>query len=228
MYPTVRAGANPPVKRGSAQVDTKPWSGGGVRGAASGCVVRSFMTTRFEFADAWWFRGPLRTLTIAVIVFTLLSLAPALTDGTNPDHARALFGIGVLSAFVLGAVLFWVAISDSYVEVSRDAIAVRFESFFNVRIPVEDIVDVRPLDPQPRYRFRWGIATNFRDRISCSHGGRMLAITMSEPVTVRLWPRTLFVTRFWLAVPDDRALLSAIQHAREGLTPAERTLTRAA
>ncbi len=185
------------------------------------------MTTRFDFADAWWFRGPLRALTIAVIVFTLLSLAPALTDGTNPDHVRALFGIVVLSAFVLGAVLFWVAISDSYVEVSGDTIAVRFESFFNVRIPVEGIVDVRPLDPQPRFRFRWGLATNFRDRISCSHGGRMLVLTLSEPVTVRLWPRTLLVTRFWLAVPDDQAFTAAIEQVRAAASAQPVTLRAA-
>lgn len=185
------------------------------------------MRSRFDFADAWWFSGPLRALTIAVIVFTLLSLTPALTDGSNPDHVRALLGIGVLAAFVVGAALFVVSVSDSYIEIAPDTIEVRFESFFNVRIPVEDIADVRLLDPQPRFRFRWGLATNFRDRISCSHGGRLIALTMSEPVTVRLWPRTLLVTRFWLAVPDDQALLAAIQRARVAPT-AELTLARAA
>lgn len=166
---------------------------------------------RFGFADAWWFSGPLRALTIVVIVFTLLSLTPALTDGTNPDHVRAIVGIGVLALFVLGAAIFVVSVADSYVEVDDDAISVRFESFFRVRIPLADVGAVRVMEAHPRWRFRWGLATNFRDRISCSHGGRLVEIEMATPLAVRLWPRTLMVERFWLGVPEHAGLVRAIE-----------------
>jgi hypothetical protein len=165
---------------------------------------------RFEFAEAWWFSRPLRALTIGVIVLTLLSLTPALTDGSNPDHVRAILGIGVLSLFVAGAASFVVSVGDSHVEIHDDTIDVRFESFFRVRIPVAQVGAVRVRPTQSRWRLRWGLATNFRDRISCSHGGTMVEIEMAEPLEVRLWPRTLQVRRFWVAVKDHDGLVSVL------------------
>ena len=174
------------------------------------------MPRTFDFADAWWFRGTLRLVVLAVSVFALLSLSPALLDPSSPDHGRALFGIAVLSFFVVGAVLFMVSINDSYVVIDDADVIVRFEGFFNAAFPVEHIVAVTPIDPRPRWRYRWGLATNFRDRISCSHGGKLVEIALAHPVEIKLWPRTLHVTRFWLAVRDHRAFTTALHRAVEG------------
>lgn len=172
------------------------------------------MARRFDFADAWWFRMPLRALVLAVCVFTLVSLEPALLDRASPDHLRALFAIGVLGFFILGAVVFMVSLSDSYVEIEDGVVTVRFETFFHVDFPLADVVAATPIDPRPRWRYRWGLATNFRDRVSCSHGGQLVEVQLARPCVVKLWPRTLHVTRFWLAAKDDRGLVDALEHYR--------------
>jgi hypothetical protein len=172
------------------------------------------MVEHFEFADAWWFRGPLRLVTLAVIVFSLLSLYPALIDRANPDHVRAIWGMAVLGVFVLGAVAFMASISDSYIEIEDGILTIRFESFFGARIPVEHITSVSPLASQPRWSHRWGLSTNWRDRIACSHGGKIIEIELSVPYEVKLWPRAVHVTRFWLAPRDYGAFLTALERTR--------------
>ena len=176
------------------------------------------MPRRFEFRNAYWFRAPLRLIVVAVSVFALMSLYPALSDAANPDHGRAILGIAVLGAFALVAAYFMVAMNDGYVEVGDEAVTVRFESFFEVRVPLADIVGVTVVDPRPRFRYLWGLSTNFRDRVACSHGGQLVQIELGRPCPTRLWPRTLYVTRFWLGVRDHQALVAAVLHAA-GITP---------
>jgi hypothetical protein len=171
------------------------------------------MKTRFEFADAFWFRLPLKALVLGVAVFAFLSLYPALTSGSTRDHERALFGLTVLAAFMVVGTVFTVAIDDSYVEIEDEFIQIRFEAFFSARIPLADIVGARTLDPRPRWRYRFGLATNFVDRISCSHGGTLVEVQLARPVMTRLWPRVLPVTRFWIGVRDHAALVAALERA---------------
>jgi hypothetical protein len=160
------------------------------------------LPVRFEFYDAVWFRVPLRVVMLTVSVFALLSLSPALADTQSPDHVRAIVAMALLAAFVLGGVVFTVSISDGGVEVNGEGVTVRFESFFRAVIPIENIVAVRCISPRPGWRYRWGLSTNWLDRISCSHGGQMVEIVLARPHVVRLWPRRVEVTRLWLAVRD--------------------------
>ena len=169
------------------------------------------MTQRFEFADAWWFRVPLRIVVVSVTVFTLLSLEPALVDGHNPDHLRALAGVCILAAFLVGAAVFTASLGESYIEIRDEVVSVRFESFFGVEFPLRDIVRVQEIDPRPRWRYQWGLATNFHDRVSCSHGGQLVEVELASPCVVKLWPRTLEVSRFWLAARDYRGLIGALE-----------------
>ena len=169
------------------------------------------METRFHFADAFWFRVPLKALVLGVAVFAFLSLYPALTGGSAQDHERALFGLTVLAGFMVSATVFTVAINDSHVEFDDEFLHVRFEAFFSATIPLADIVGVRVIDPRPRWRYRFGLATNFEDRISCSHGGTLVEIELSRPQMTRLWPRTLPVTRFWIAVREHEAFAAEMR-----------------
>ena len=171
----------------------------------------SSMETRFHFADAFWFRVPLKALVLGVAVFAFLSLYPALTGGSARDHERALFGLTVLAGFMVSATVFAVAINDSHVEFADQVLHVRFEAFFTATIPLADIVNVRVIDPQPRWRYRFGLATNFEDRISCSHGGTIVEIELSRPQMTRLWPRVLPVTRFWIAVREHEAFAAELR-----------------
>lgn len=168
---------------------------------------------RFEFHDAVWFRAPLRAVMLAVSVFALLSLSPALADTDSPDHVRALVGMGVLAAFVLGGVIFTVLISDGGVEINSGRLSVRFESFFYAAIPIEDIVAVTRISPRPSWRYRWGLSTNWHDRISCSHGGQIVEIALARPYVARLWLRTIEVTRLWLAVREHERFILAIERS---------------
>ena len=165
---------------------------------------------RFDFADAWWFRIPLRVVVVSVFVFTLMSMEPALTDRSSPDHVRALVGITVLAVFVVLAVAYMVSLSDSYVEIDRGLVFVRFESFLHFAFRLEDIESVEVINPRPAWRYRWGLATNFRDRISCSHGGQLIEIRLRNPCRIRLWPRTLLVRRIWLAPRRWQELIAAM------------------
>jgi hypothetical protein len=88
------------------------------------------MPRRFHFADAFWFRVPLRILVLVVAVFALVSLYPALAGGTRDEHERALFGLTVLGGFMIAAAVFAVAINDSHVEIDEEYMHVRFEAFF--------------------------------------------------------------------------------------------------
>jgi hypothetical protein len=168
------------------------------------------MEKRFDFADAFWFRVPLKVLVLSVAVFAFLSLYPALTSGTASDHEHALFGLTVLGGFMVAATVFNVAIGDSYVSIDNEYLHVRFEAFFSVRMPVSDIVAARIVQPRPRWRYRFGLATNFVDRISCSHGGTLVELTLARPQMMRLWPRVLPVTRFWIAVREHEAFIEAL------------------
>lgn len=166
---------------------------------------------RFEFATAFWFRVPLKVLVLSVTVFALLSLVPALIEGNAQDVQRAIFGFTVVAFFVTIASTFAVAINDSAVEIDGDTLFVRFEAFFNMSVPLNDIAAVRTIDPRPRWRYRFGLSTNFVDRIACSHGGRFVEVVLSRPWRTRLWPRQIEVTRLWLAVTDADALLATLE-----------------
>jgi hypothetical protein len=174
------------------------------------------MTHHFEFRSATCRRALLRFVVLSVSVFVLLSLYPALRDPSNPDHLRAIAGLGVLAAFVTAAVIFLVSTNDSYVEVDATHVNVRFESFFHVRFLLSDIAAVRLIDPRPRWRYRWGLSTNFRDRIACSHGGPLVEIELARPYRVRLWPRRLEVRRLWLGLREADVFIAALRCARGG------------
>lgn len=165
---------------------------------------------RFIFADAFWFRLPLRALMVVTAAFALVMLSPALSSGTSPEAERAVFGLVVVIWFVVTGAVFAAAINDGYVEIDGDFLNVRFESFFNARFPLSDVVAVREVDPRPRWRYRFGLSTNFRDRVSCSHGGRLVEVELARPHRVRLWPRDVDVARIWLAVTEHDRLLTAL------------------
>lgn len=174
-----------------------------VQRRAAGSVFAFAMTQRFHFADAYWFRVPMKVLVLTVLVFGLLAVYPALTDGTPAEYERALFGLLVVLGFAAMATTFSVAMSDSHVELDDEMLRIRFEGFFNASVPLSDIVAVTPIEPQPRWRYRWGLSTNFEDRIACSHGGRFIEIELAHAWTTRLWPRRIAVRRFWLAVRES-------------------------
>lgn len=178
---------------------------------------------RFEFADAFWFTVPLKVLVLTVSVFGFLSLFPSLAAGSAADGRQAIFGLTVVLFFIALATTFAVAINDSYVEIDDDTLHIRFEAFFGAAIPLSDIAAVRAIDPRPRWRYRFGLSTDFKERLACSHGGQMLEIELARPWRTRLFPRTVTVRRFWLAV-DDRERLAAALASRlpgyEGLAAA--------
>lgn len=179
------------------------------------------MSTRFTFADAFWFRLPLRALMVATSAFALVMLYPALSEGTAQEAERALFGLAIVIWFVVTGAVFAAAINDGYVEIEGETLSVRFESFFRARFPLADIVAVREVDPRPRWRYRFGLSTNFTDRVSCSHGGRFVEVELARPHRVRLWPRDVDVRRLWLAVREHDRLLAELQaltaHRREAI-----------
>ncbi len=152
-------------------------------------------------------------LVLAVAVFAFLSLYPALTGGTRQEHERALFGLTVLAGFMLAAAVFAVAINDSHIEIDGEYMHVRFEAFFAASIRLADVVSVHEVDPRPRWRYRFGLSTNFEDRIACSHGGQFVEIELAEAQLIRLWPRNLPVTRLWLAVREHDAFLEELRRA---------------
>ena len=139
------------------------------------------MRTRFHFADAFWFRLPLKTIVVTLAVFAILSLYPAVGHGTSQDQQRAIFGFTVLSAFIVMASVFAVAIDDSHLSIEGDEVHIHFEAFFNTRFPIADIAAVREVHPRRQWRYRFGLSTNFEDRISCSHGGRLVEIELTRP-----------------------------------------------
>ncbi len=169
------------------------------------------MPLHYRFADAFWFRVPLKVLVLTVTVFGLLSIVPALTNGTANDHQRAIFGLAVMLLFAASATTVAVAINDSAIEVDDESVYIRFEAFFHATFPVRDIVAIRYIDPKPAWRFRFGLSTNFNDRLSCSHGGRMIEIELAAPTRVHLWPRYLEITTFWLAVREHESFISALR-----------------
>jgi hypothetical protein len=179
------------------------------------------MPRRYHFADAFWFRRPLKALVVVVFVFACLSLYPALTSGTSQDHERALFGLTVLGGFVVSAVLIWVAMDDSYVEIDSGRIFVRFEAFFRMEVALGDIVSIQSIDPRPGWRYRFGLSTNFEDRIACSHGGRMIEVELASPEVARVWPRHIAVRRLWLAVREYDSFLDDLRRTVPGAFAAD-------
>ncbi|HYM15545.1 MAG TPA: hypothetical protein VEZ14_08290 [Dehalococcoidia bacterium] len=174
------------------------------------------MNQRFAFADAFWFRVPLKAVVVGLCVFGTLTLWPALTSGSVHDEVRAAFGFGVLGWFALLASVFTVAMNDCRAEIDGRDLLIRFEAFFNVRVPLADIAGVRAIDPRPRWRYRFGLSTNFTDRISCSHGGPMVEIELARACRAKLWPRRIDVMRFWLGVPERAAFIDAVLAAAGG------------
>ncbi len=186
------------------------------------------MSRRFQFADAFWFRVPLKALVLTVAVFAFVSLYPALADGSANDQQRALFGLAVVLFFIGMAAVFVVAINDSFIELNTDALYIRFESFFQAEVPTADIVRVSYVDPQPRWRYRFGLSTNFDDRIACSHGGQFVQIELARPWLTRLWPREIGVTTFWLAVREHEALIDDLRRVAPRAFAEEQPLRAAA
>jgi hypothetical protein len=180
------------------------------------------MPLRFRFADAYWFRVPLKVLVLTVTVFGLVSIAPSVTQGTVNDHQRAIFGLAVMLLFAATATTVAVAINDSAVEVDDHAVYIRFEAFFHAVLPMRDIVAIRYIDPKPAWRFRFGLSTNFIDRVSCSHGGRMIELELATPSQIQLWPRHLEITTFWLAVREHEAFIAEINRRAPRLAAASR------
>jgi hypothetical protein len=168
------------------------------------------MRTRFTFADAYWFRVPMKVMVLTVAVFGLVTIWPALTDGTSHEHQRAIVGLLVVLMFIAMATTFAVAIQDSYVEIADGRLYIRFEAFFNADVPLSDIVAVRYIAPRPAWRFRFGLSTNFVDRIACSHGGRLVEIELAHAWRTRIWPRHVEVRRFWLGVREHEDLVRAL------------------
>ena len=169
------------------------------------------MKSRFYFADAFWFRVPLKTVVVALTVFAILSLYPAVGHGTTQDQQRAIFGFAVLAAFIVTASVFTVAINDGHVTIEDGEVRIHFEAYFNASFPLTDIIAVREVDPRPRWRYRFGLSTNFQDRIACSHGGRFVEIELAQPCATRLWPRTIAARRFWIAVQEHDGLLGTLR-----------------
>lgn len=165
---------------------------------------------QFHFANAFWFRVPLKALVLTVSVFALVTLWPALTSGDSAANERALFGLAVTGMFVALATAFAVGVNDSIVEVDDATLYVRFEAFFHMDVPLRDIERLSLIDPRPRWRYRFGLSTNFRDRIACSHGGQFVELVLRQPSTTRLWPRRIAVSRLWLAVTEPEALMRAL------------------
>ncbi len=166
---------------------------------------------RFHFADAFWFRVPAKIVVITVMAFALVTIWPALTEGTPDERQRALFGFATVIFFVAVATTFAVAINDSYVEVDDRMLLVRFEAFFTAEVPLADIVAVREIDPRPRWRFRFGLSTDFRERVCCSHGGRLIEVELRNAWRTRIWPRQIAVRRFWFAIREHHAFLEALR-----------------
>jgi hypothetical protein len=181
-----------------------------------------YVHTRFPFADAYWFRVPLKVLVITVTVFGLVSLWPALTNGTPDDNRRAIFALLVVLFFMGAGITVAVAISDSYVDLDADVLFVRFEAFFSAEVAVADIIAVRAIDPRPRWRYRFGLSTDFVERICCSHGGPLIEIQLAHPWPTRVWPRRLDVRRFWLAVGDHDRFVIALQQVAPHAFPSTR------
>jgi hypothetical protein len=127
-----------------------------------------------------------------------------------------------VAAFIVAAAVVAAAVDDSCVELDGERLFVRFESFFAVDISLADIVAVRRIDPRPRWRYRFGLSTNFEDRICCSHGGPIIEIELARPYRARLWPRRIPITYLWLGLRDAGELLAALDR------PAPRDLAAAA
>ncbi len=176
------------------------------------------MVRRFNFTDATWFSTPLKILMVATSVFAMLALYPAFGQGTASDQHRAIFGLAIMLGFVAIGCVVSVAMRDGCVTLTGDAVLVRFEAFFSMRIPLSNIVSVSKLDEQPRWRYRFGLSTNFRDRIVCSHGGQLVELELADVMQAKVGFRTIGLRRLWLAVEDDGAFLEALR-ARIGEAP---------
>ncbi len=171
------------------------------------------MTKRFLFHDAFWFRVPLKTVVVGLCVFGILTLWPAFWRNDAHDQARAAFGLVIMVAFALLASIFTVAVNDGYVEIDDDELVIRFEAFFNARVALTDIVTVGRVDPRPQWRYRFGLSTNFVDRISCSHGGALVEIELAQACVTKLWPRHIPVRRFWLGLREPETFIANLREA---------------
>jgi hypothetical protein len=167
----------------------------------------------FSFASARWFRLPMKVIVIAVAVFALASVWPALTGDVAAEQRKALAGLAVVAAFVTIGVTFSALIDDGGIELTGDLLQVRFESFVRIDVPVASIVAVRAIDPRPRWRYRFGLATDWQERLSCSHGGKMVEIELADAIPLKLWPRTVHIRRLWLGVREHSAFIDAIEGA---------------
>lgn len=178
------------------------------------CAVLSptiALMRRFHFASARWFRLPMKTIVIAVAVFALLSVYPSLTGGVPAEQRRALAGMLVLFAFVALGVTFTALIDDGNIELGADTLHVRFESFVRIEVPLASIIAVRTIDPRPGWRYRFGLATDWKKRLSCSHGGQLVELELAQPQRIQLWPRAVQVRLLWLGVREHGEFIAAIE-----------------
>jgi hypothetical protein len=182
----------------------------------------------FQFADAFWFRVPVKVVVITITAFALVTIWPALVDGTGEERGRAVFALALITFFVAVATTFAVAINESYVQLDDRSLHVRFEAFFSATFPLADISAVREIDPRPRWRFRFGLSTDFRERICCSHGGRIVEIELRRPWQTRIWPRHIGVRRVWLAVKQHDALIDELRMRISAATPLQQERQEAA
>ena len=201
--PHTQLGARP-LKPGPCAPNLR--SMGSERSSASVHGVRAF-----HFADAFWFRVPVKVVVITITAFALVTIWPALIEGTSDERGRAIFALALVGFFVAVATTFAVAINESYIELDEVSLFVRFEAFFSATIPLTDITAVREIDPRPRWRFRFGLSTDFHERICCSHGGRLVEVELQRAWETRIWPRTIAVRRFWFAVKEYDGFLRDLQ-----------------
>lgn len=174
---------------------------------------------RYHFRDAAWFRTPLKALMVGMAAFAALSLYPAFVQGTPDDHRRAIFGLTVLLAFLAMGCIVNVAMTEAHADIGDERLDVLFEGFFTIAVPLADIMDVREITPGPTWRFRWGLSTNFRDRVACSHGGQLVEIELATPIVTRLWPRRIAVRRLWLGVVEADEFAAHLRRVASRLAP---------
>jgi hypothetical protein len=152
----------------------------------------------------------MRVLVVAVAAFALVSVYPTLIGDVPGHRLNALFGMAFVLCFVVLGTVFAALIDESAVDLDDEALSIQFESFFHLVVPLNDIAAIRAIDPQPRWRYRLGLSTDWQERISCSHGGHFVEIELNARVSVRLWPRAVRVKRLWLGLVERDAFITDI------------------
>jgi hypothetical protein len=164
----------------------------------------------FAFRDPWWFRRPLRLLTVTIAALSLAAIHPPPTDGASPDHLRTLVGLGLIIGFLVMSAWFSVSVGEGRIEVADGQVFVDFESYFHLAFPVAGVAGARRIEPRPKWRYSMGLSTDWRDRICCSHGGQLVEIEFAEARELQIWPRRIALRRLWVGVTDPDALIAVL------------------